>query len=131
MSRHDDHSQFRSSDFNGDQHKGRAASTGEDQHPCARGRWCASAKNAEQPDGTTARIPGFTYQVFCQACADLVVAALTEMPGVYVRIEQEYGSPVRRGDTSVRSPFGPSIPIRLDIDALQREAPPVVRANAQ
>jgi hypothetical protein len=126
MSRHEDRNQFRSSDFNGDCHKTRPVSSGEGQRACARGQWCASVKNVEQPDGTTARVPGFTYQVFCQACADLVVAALTEMPGVYVRIEQEYGSPVRRGDTSVRSPFGPSIPIRLDIDALQREAPPVV-----
>jgi hypothetical protein len=137
MSRHDDHNQFRSSDFNGDRHKTRprtpadprvgvTASSGEGQRACARGQWCASVKAVEQPDGTTARIPGFTYQVFCQACSDLVVAALTEMPGVYVRIEQEYGSPVRRGDTPVRSPFGPSIPIRLDIDALQREAPPVI-----
>lgn len=100
--------------------------TAEGQHPCARGKWCASAKNAEQPDGTTARIPGFTYQAFCPACTDHIVTALAELPGAYARIEDEYGSPVRRGDQAVRTPFGPSVPIRLDVDALQREAPPVI-----
>jgi hypothetical protein len=126
MSRRDDHNQFRFSDFNGDHHKGRAASTGEGQHPCARGRWCASAKNAEQPDGTTVRVPGFTYQTFCQPCTDSIVEALTALPGAYARIEKEYGTPVRRGDHAIRAPFGPSVPIRLDVDALQREAPPVI-----
>ena len=102
------------------------AGTTEGQRPCARGKWCASAKNAEQPDGTTERIPGSTYQAFCQACTDHIVAALTDMPGAYARIEEEYGSPVRRNDQAVRVPFGPSVPIRLDVDALQREVPPVI-----
>jgi hypothetical protein len=100
--------------------------TTEGQRPCARGKWCASAKTTEQPDGTKERIPGHTYQVFCPACTDLIVTALTELPGAYTRIEEEYGSPVRRGDQAIRTPFGPSVPIRLDIDALQREAPPVI-----
>jgi hypothetical protein len=98
----------------------------EGQHPCARGKWCASAKTAEQPDGTTERIPGFTYQAFCPACTDRIVETLTAMPGTYARIEEEYGTPVRRNDQAVRVPFGPSVPIRLDVDALQREAPPVI-----
>jgi hypothetical protein len=100
--------------------------TTEGQRPCARGRLCASAKNAEQPDGTTERIPGFTYQAFCQACTDLIVTALAGLPGAYARIEEEYGNPVRRNDQAIRVPFGPSVPIRLDVDALQREAPPVI-----
>lgn len=104
--------------------------TTEGQHPCARGKWCASAKAVEQPDGTTERIPGFTYQAFCPACTDLIVQALTELPGAYTRIEAEYGNPVRRDSQAIRTPFGPSIPIRLDVDALQREAPPVIGAWA-
>ena len=98
--------------------------TTEGQRPCARGKWCASAKNVEQPGGTIERIPGFTYRVFCQPCTDRITDALTDMPGAYVRIEAEYGTPVRRNDQAIRVPFGPSIPIRLDVDALQREAPP-------
>ena len=104
--------------------------TTEGQRPCARGRLCASAKNAERPDGTTERIPGFTYQAFCPACTDLIVTALAELPTAWARIEEEYGTPVRRGDQAVRVPFGPSVPIRLDVDALQREAPPVIGAWA-
>lgn len=104
--------------------------TTEGQRPCARGRWCASAKSAERPDGTTERIPGFTYQAFCPACTDLIVTALTDLPGAYARVEKEYGIPVRRSDQAVRVPFGPSVPIRLDVDALQREAPPVIGAWA-
>lgn len=102
------------------------AGTTEGQRPCARGMRCASAKTAEQPDGTTARIPGFTYQAFCPACTDLIVQALTDLPGAYARIEDEYGNPVRRYDQAVRTPFGPSVPIRFDVDALQREAPPII-----
>jgi hypothetical protein len=99
--------------------------THEEQHPCAAER-CASAKTAERPDGTRERIPGFTYQVFCPACTDKIVEALTELPGAYSRIEEEYGSPVRRSDQAIRTPFGPSVLIRLDVDALQREAPPII-----
>jgi hypothetical protein len=123
---------FRSSDFNGTSRRhGHAApyvpaGATEGQRPCARGTWCASAKNAELPDGTTGRIPGFTYRTFCQACTDRIVTALAGLPGAYARIEEEYGSPVRRSDHAIRVPFGPSVPIRLDVDALQREAPPVI-----
>lgn len=121
---------FRSSDFSGTSRRPASyvpvAATTEGQRPCARGRLCASAKKAEQPDGTTERIPGLTYQAFCPACTDHIVTALTDLPGAYARIEEEYGSPVRRGDHALRVPFGPSVPIRLDVDALQREAPPVI-----
>ena len=123
---------FRASEtFNRSRHHDCSASyvpTGatEGQHPCARGKWCASAKNVTQPDGTAERIPGFTYQAFCPACTDRIIEALTDMPSAYARIEEEYGSPARRTDHAIRVPFGPSVPIRLDIDALQREAPPVI-----
>lgn len=130
----DPHHSFRSSDFNGERHGGQHAerrkvgitTPEEGQRPCARGQRCASAKNTEQPDGTTVRVPGFTYQVFCPACTDRIVEALKELPAAYVRIEEEYGTPVRRSEQSVRSPFGPSVPIRLDVDALQRAAPPII-----
>ena len=104
--------------------------TTEGQHPCARGAFCAAAKSIEHPDGTKDRIAAPTYQAFCQACTDHIVQALTDLPGAYARIEQEYGTPVRRDSQAIRTPFGPSIPIRLDIDALQREAPPIVGAWA-
>lgn len=119
---------FRSSDFNSPGHPAAhvPAGTTEGQRPCARGKWCASAKNTEQPDGTTERIPGFTYQAFCPACTDHIIVALTELPGAYIRIGEEYGTPVHRNDQAIRVPFGPSVPIRLDLDALQREAPPVI-----
>jgi hypothetical protein len=125
---------FRSGDFSGERQRDRhgdrpkvgMTTPEEGQRSCARGQRCASAKNAEQPDGTTVRVPGFTYQVFCPACADRIVTALTELPDAYVRIEEEYGTPVRRSEQSVRSPFGPSVPIRLDVDALQRAAPPII-----
>ena len=126
MARKFDHGySFRSSDFNGSEPKVRVT-VQEGQRPCSRGRRCASARNTEQPDGTTERIPGFTYQAFCPPCADRIVTALTELPAAYARIEEEYGTPVRRGDQAVRIPFGPSVPIRLDVDALQREAPPII-----
>lgn len=123
---------FRSGDFRenrrtrADPARDVPSGTTEGQRPCARGKWCASAKTAEQPDGTTARIPGRTYQVFCPACTDCITEALAGLPAAYARIEEEYGSPVRRSDQAIRTPFGPSVPIRLDVDALQREAPPII-----
>jgi hypothetical protein len=98
----------------------------EDGHECARGKYCAAAKNVEQPDGSILRVPGFTYQVFCQACTGKIVEVLTELPKSFAKLEAEYGSPVRRNDQAIRVPFGPSVPIRLDVDALQREAPPII-----
>jgi hypothetical protein len=103
-----------------------AGTTTEGQHPCARGKYCASAKTVTQPDGTTGRIPGFTYRAFCQACTDLIVTALTGLPAAYGRLEGEYGVPVRRSDQAIRVPFGSSVPVRLDVDALQREAPLII-----
>jgi hypothetical protein len=98
----------------------------EDGHECARGQYCAAAKNVEQPDGSKLRVPGFTYQVFCQACSDRITEVLTELPKSFAKLEAEYGNPVRRNDQAVRTPFGPSVPIRLDVDALQREAPLII-----
>ena len=98
----------------------------EGQRACARGTWCASVKTVEQPNGTMARVPGYTYQVFCPADSDLIIDALREMPKSWARLEEEYGSPVRRGDHAIRSPFGPSILIRLAVDALQREMPVII-----
>lgn len=100
--------------------------TTEGQRPCTRGRWCAAAKTILQDDGTKERVPAPTYQAFCQACTDLIVQALTDLPGAYARVAGEYGQPARRDSQAIRTPFGPSVPIRLDVDALQREAPPLV-----
>lgn len=104
----------------------RQAVAGEDGHECARGQRCFGYKIVAGTDGTSSRIPAFTYQVFCLACTERIVTALTELPAAYTRLEEEYGSPVRRNDHAIRVPFGPSVPVRLDVDALQREAPPVI-----
>lgn len=99
----------------------------EDGRECARGQFCAAAKNVEQPDGSILKVPGFTYQVFCQACSDRIAEVLDkpELPKLYARLEDEYGTPSSRREL-LRAPFGPSLPIRPDIDALQREAPQII-----
>jgi hypothetical protein len=120
---------FRSSESLSQQGRERYRAAGElseGGHECARGPRCFGYKVVTQPDGTSERVPALTYQVFCLACTGRIVTALRDLPDLYGRLGEEYGSPVRRNDQAVRVPFGPSIPVRLDVDALQREAPPII-----
>ena len=51
--------------------------------------------------------------------AGLVAASLEELPGQYAHLHTELGNPAVRA-RPVRVPFGPRIPIRVDIDVLMR-----------
>lgn len=83
--------------------------------PCAQGQWCASA--VTDTEGNRVPVPG--PRAFCDRDRGRVESALAELPRLYAALATEIGNPVRR-DSPVRSPFGPSIPLRGDCDALMR-----------
>lgn len=89
----------------------------EGEHPCARAEWCASSVPAEA--GSTRREPARGPRAFCDRDRGLVARSLEELPEQYVRLTIEMGSPSCRG-TAIRVPFGPRLPLRVDIDALTR-----------
>ena len=94
-----------------------AADSGE-QRPCARGQWCASRTVAI--DGSERVVtPALGYRAFCDRDEELIGSCVSEMPAIYGRLQAEIGKPAAT-DTSIRVPFGPSVPLRLDIDAAMR-----------
>ena len=121
---------FRSSDFRGQRPHGttpplaRAApplrsEPGDDgKRDCARGEWCSSWHPVTE-DGTTRRVPARTYQPFCPEDRHQIETDLHQIPAQFVHLAAEIGNPVKNGQM-IRMPFGPRIPIRIDIDTLMR-----------
>jgi hypothetical protein len=92
---------------------------GEDgMRDCARGDWC-SGYTIITEDGKGVRKPGRGYQPFCRKDRRLIETDLSQMPAQFVYLAAEIGNPARTGQV-VHVPFGPRIPIRLDIDTLMR-----------
>ena len=90
------------------------------QQPCRRETWCASSVIVcDNPDGSGRRVPEYGPRPFCQRDADLVQHSLEELPAQYAHLTAELGNPAVRAQP-VRVPFGPRIPLRVDIDALLR-----------
>jgi hypothetical protein len=116
---------FRSGDFRErPKGKGRAPEppsqigSEEGQRPCARGEWCASSAVITE-GGEARREAALGYQAFCPRDRTFVARCLYELPEQYVRLAAELGRP-SSGSSVIRIPFGPRVPIRLDIDSLLR-----------
>jgi hypothetical protein len=112
---------FRSSDFNGSQQRGAkrkpdlpSAPEPGDRH-CAQGQWCAGAVTGR--DGSKTGAPG--PRAFCDRDRGRIESALAELPRLYVTLAGELGRPMQP-ETVIRSPFGPKLAIRGDIDAIMR-----------
>jgi hypothetical protein len=88
--------------------------------PCRRDGWCASSVIVyDTPDGTGRREPSYGPRPFCERDALLVERSLTELPAQYAHLATELGRPSGRPST-IRVPFGPRVPLRVDVDALMR-----------
>jgi hypothetical protein len=96
----------------------RAEAAEDGMRDCARGTWCSDCKTLTE-DGRTWRAPGRGYQAFCPKDRKLIEHDLGELPAQFVHLAAEIGNPVRNGQV-IHVPFGPRIPIRLDIDTLMR-----------
>lgn len=104
---------------------GEAADTG--MRDCALGGWCEGATVQRDADGkVTGRFPAQSYQAACAGCSAATAAALhstepgiSDLPRLYALLAGEIGVPSQ--DTlGIHMPFGPSLPLRGDVDALMR-----------
>ena len=91
----------------------------DDAHRCARGEWCASGERTERGDGTHGRLPARTSQVFCAADESIIYGCLEELAGLHSRLAAATLEGLA-GEVLIRLPFGPSLPLRVDVDELQR-----------
>ena len=90
-------------------------------NPCSRipPELCDGARLVVQDDGTSRREPMLTPRSFCEPCRSRIITCLEELPGAYERLAAALGDPPRTG-LQHRVPFGPTEPIRAEIDALMR-----------
>lgn len=102
---------FRSQDF----HEQEAEPEGE---PCARGYYCANPVLTRQGDGSYAREPRPGPRAFCDADRGLILAKLAELPEGHWRLAAE-AEILRRSNSTLRVPFGPSLPLHEGMDALR------------
>ena len=86
--------------------------------PCSREAYC-SGRRIVVEDGERKIIPARTYGAFCSACRLLIASCLSELPAAYVRLAGEIGEPSSQ-HAGVRTPFGPRLPLRADVDELMR-----------
>lgn len=59
------------------------------------------------------------FRSFCDRDRDDIARCLGEMPRQYLHLQAELGNPSHHGQM-IRVPFGPRVPLRVDIDALMR-----------
>jgi hypothetical protein len=83
-----------------------------------RGDWCSGYEIVAE-DGKSRRVPGRGYQPFCPRDRRLLETDLGQMAAQFVHLAAEIGNPVKNGQM-IRMPFGPRIPIRIDVDTLMR-----------
>ena len=93
--------------------------TGTGRNLCARGEWCATGPVTQGEDGRYTRQPAACPRIFCDADEQIIDAALEALPGLHARLSAamlDWLTP----EVMIRLPFGPSVPLRVDIDELQR-----------
>jgi hypothetical protein len=94
-----------------------------EQRDCARGEWCADRK-VETIDGDRIVTPAKTYRAFCETDWRIIAACLRNPDGNDLsELAFKLAAAVTQkiaGDVSIRVPFGPSVPLRLDVDACLR-----------
>lgn len=90
----------------------------EGQRECARGIWCAS-RTVTVVNGERVTEAALGPRAFCDHDSALIANCLRDLPGIFLRLEHELAQPAVT-ETSVHVPFGPSIPVRLDVDAAMR-----------
>lgn len=94
------------------------AGSTEGQRECLRAEWCYG-RTITTVDGQTAIKGALTYRPLCDRCERYLGECVAKFPPAWIRLEYElaYRS---SGGQNVRSPFGPRVPLREDIDALMR-----------
>src|SRR5215469_10080354 len=71
------------------------------------------------PGRSRRQLPIKGYTAFCLRDETLIGNCLRDLPGIYLRLAHEIAQPSAT-ETHVHVPFGPSVPLRLDVDAAMR-----------
>lgn len=96
------------------------ASTGEDTQHCARGIWCSDrAVTWDGAEQVITPAPVSEWRPWCDLCEEWVGYCLRDLPGFWLRLAAMSGDPLQ-SETAVRTPFGPQLPVREDVDAHMR-----------
>jgi hypothetical protein len=98
----------------------------DDVRRCARGDWCATRTSIAAPDGTHRPQAAPVYRAFCDADVAIIDDSLRLLPRFYPLLIATLGIH-RTTEVSVRVPFGPSVPLQLDVDMLMRTMAEAVR----
>lgn len=99
-----------------------AARDDDSGHPCSRipPELCDGSRVVWDDDRNSRREPALTSRAFCDPCRSRIVACLEELPPAYGRLCAALGETPKTGASSVRMPFGPTVLLRAEIDALMR-----------
>ena len=106
---------------------GPAPADDDGRRACAVGEWCADATTRRDDDGKIIeRVPARSYQAVCHSCQMATAATLkaptrgaSDLVTYYVHLSMEIASP-SQDSMGLRTPFGPKLPLRGDVDALLR-----------
>ena len=105
--------------FEADRERAEREAAGDGDRSCARGELCAGASRERLDDGTVQRTPARSYQPVCTADRSILADCIWAAPATYRRLSAAIGIHVV-ADSVGRTPFGPSVPLRCDIDMLMR-----------
>ncbi len=90
----------------------------QEQRACARGDYCKSA-TVRWEDDKRVVFPALGYRAFCEADRADIVTALASFGDMYPQLHAELGEHGSQ-QSPIRSPFGPQLPVRGDVDAVMR-----------
>lgn len=103
-----------------DSFRTRSVPTDTGTNQCHRAELCSSATITREPDGMITRHPASTPRAYCDPCEQRIGRDLSELPSAFGRLSLAIGDRPATGQ-QVRTPFGPRLLLRADVDALQRE----------
>jgi hypothetical protein len=82
---------------------------------CSRGEWCSDRVITWDGDERIAT-GAITPRAFCGTCETYLARLAGELPGFWLRLSFMIGDPLV-SEVPIKSPFGPQVPLREDIDA--------------
>jgi hypothetical protein len=87
---------------------------------CARGDWCSERTSAwDGAEQVITPAPVSEWRPWCDGCEEWIGYCLRDLPGYWLRLAAMTGDPLQ-SETPVRTPFGPQLPVREDVDAHMR-----------
>jgi hypothetical protein len=101
-----------------DTYRGEMAEAEAGQRECARSEWCYD-RTVSTVNGETVITGALTPRAYCDMCTSHIRDCVLGLPGSWHLLGAGIGERPRTGQNS-RSPFGPRLPLRENVDALMR-----------